>query len=295
MTNSIEAFHTVERKHTDMIAARILLNYDVKSNFNPNLIEPFLKPDELAAREEIFKALTAYATSLSVIMGNTQLDQFDLATKQFGLSLTGINRTMVKDKYLTKSPVSDDDVGIFTTAVNTLGRWFIDWRRDRDVKEQVKVMQKPVKDITRLISEDIGFPKQEVEAGHLKDADSGKGQSKANNGRPSEGRGLRNELWNTYTNTLQSQDLFIRHNWDRLSPAERRSEIQKLVGLVTERTQADQTLLATKVSLGSLAAAHEQLVDEFENPSINFEARITELINEGKRINAYFDALNQAK
>src|SRR5215471_4572321 len=69
MTNSIEAFHTVERKHTDMIAARILLNYDVKSNFNPNLIEPFLKPDELAAREEIFKALTAYATSLSVIMG----------------------------------------------------------------------------------------------------------------------------------------------------------------------------------------------------------------------------------
>ena len=274
MQNTTTAFQTVELKHSEMIVARLSVDYETKG-FNPKMVTRFLSPDELAARAQILTALKHYAEMLAVIMGNTQLEKFDAQTKQFGVALAHLNQDLVKTQYLSKNAsINDTEIGIFTTAVNTLGKWFVEWKRERTVREEISIMQPAIADIARLLREDIGTSRQEEEA---------------------KAAGLRNELWNTYTDTIQTQDAFITHNWNVLTPNERREEIRKLTALVTERTESDATLAATRNMLQTLVATHQKLVNVFDKHTVELDGLVSQLISEGNRIKIFYDALSGKK
>lgn len=165
MNNTSQAFRTVEIKHSEMLAARVAADYDTKG-FRPDIINPFLSPQELSARVQIFEALQAYAASLTLIMGTALVTEFDSATKQLGSSLATLDKDVTKRFYLSRNAsFTDSQFAAFTTAVNALGRWLLESKREYDVKVAVNRMQLTIGNITKLMAEDIGSPPSSNTAG----------------------------------------------------------------------------------------------------------------------------------
>lgn len=271
--NTRSAFEAVERVHHEMLAARVVANYD-KKGFQPDEIKPLLRTEELAARMRVLDALQIYAQKLTVVMGDSQLSAFDLQAKEFGGDLAALTNNLVRQQYLSKnSTISDRDIGLFTTAINALGRWFIEWTRDRKIKDEVKSMQLYVREICRLLSEDLGTTSQESGS---KDA-----------------AGLRAIVWNDFTDTLQQQDEFIGHNLKALGPVATRAEVLQLIALVSNRAQTDATLKATQTALKSLRETHEKLADALEQHPGEFEQSVMQLVMEGNRIKYFYELLNK--
>ena len=268
--NVTTAFDMVERNYYEMQVARIVNKYDTQG-FNPSSIERFLKPDELAARITVMKGLQQYAEKLSLIMGNFQTSEFDKQTKNLGASLTTLNSTLVKEKILNKSPVSDSDIQLFATAINALGRWFIEYKRQSGVKEIVVMMNPHVERICDLLTKDIGFSPFDG---------------------ASDGRGLRGQLWNQYAEAMIEQDTFISKN-KALDPITKREEIRKLAQLVPDQMQADATLKSTQSALSTLSKTHSKLMDAFEKNSPELDNLLYQMLAESQRTMDFYQGLNK--
>jgi hypothetical protein len=157
------------------------------------------------------------------------------------------------------------------TAVNALGRWFIERKRQQRLPELIREMQAPVKATADLLQADIGTAPDE----------SGHG-----------GRGLRDQLWNEYTEAMIQQVAFIDQNKDRMGAASKAEAIEKLPQLVRKRSLADQALKQTQSTLSKLVDAHSALLRAVESKG-NVQAECSALISEGQRIKAFYDSLQK--
>ena len=262
--NASDAFETVDRKYFDVQVARAVINYD--KGFDPHSIKPFLNPEELQVRLTVLKGLQRYSEKLSMIMGNEQLDKFDKQTQDLGASLTSINEDLVKKQILKVQPVDANEIRVFTTSVNTLGRWFIDYKRTKDVKVVIGDMQEPVSHICDLLIKDIGMTRDDP--------------------------GLRNQLWNQYEQSMTAQDEFIQHS--NLDPLSKRDEIKALIQLAVEQKQADATFEGIETSLEKFKEAHAKLMEAFnERTSIEIDNLIAQLTAEGERVKDFYDRLDR--
>ena len=232
--NTKSAFDAVEQQYENVQADRIVVNYD-RQGFNPNMVKHFLDPEDLEVRLTLLSALQQYATTLSDVSGDKQLDQFDDKTRALGSSLQALTGTMAFQKLVTSSGVGTN---IATTAVNALGRWFIERKRQQKLPQLIGEMQEPVKKTAELLQADIGSAPDEHGHG---------------------GRGLRDQLWNEYTEAMMQQAAFIDQNKARMDATSKAEAVKNLPQLVRQRSLADQALKQTQTTLSKLVDAHSAL------------------------------------
>ena len=269
-TNVADALTAVENSFVAVRLDQAALDFDRRGLDAREVASwHFLSDEDRKARLDILKALERYAGNLAALAGGTRFAAFDEATRSLGESLGQVNDDLVRQRLLSHAPASDEDLRLFTTAINALGHWLIEGASARSVREQVHAMQEPVARICDLLVLDLGAP-----------AEPGKA-----------GSGLRLQLWNQYDQALEQQDLFLRHNLERLDPVVRRSEIRALATMATEQRRADAALAATQDAVRGLARAHGQLAAAVDGQAVEFDAVIGTLLAEGERIKAFYGSL----
>jgi hypothetical protein len=161
------------------------------------------------------------------------------------------------------------DMAAFTTAVNTLGRWLIERKREETVKEITADFDPTIATICDALQKDIG-------SGHAP-------------GQP----GLRSQMWNNYTQQMIALDSYISSRVRVLGPTETRTLVRELASLVRDQQQADATLAAASSSLAKLAEAHAKLAQAFTEDPRELKELIRELIGEGERVKQFYDGLRK--
>ena len=268
--NSVTAaFDTVEQSYYQTQIQTLIVNYD-KNGFNPKSIKPFLTSDDLEVRAKILGGLQEYAQKLSDVVSDQHLTEFDTQTKAFGQALVDLKGNPVLKNIAAGVP--DTGLNILTTAVDSLGRWFIDYKRQKNLPTIIGDMQKPVDGICTLFIADIGS----------RPDDSGRG-----------GHGLRDQLWRQYDSLLQLQDEFIQKSKDKFDPKTKAEEIAKLPLLVAEQKKADNTLKATQDALQKLSETHKALTKAFEKNNPSLEELISQLYAEGQRVKTFYEGLGK--
>ncbi len=265
--NSKEAFQVVDLKYVDVEALRLVVNYD-KSGFDPSKIHHLLSPDDLQVRLDLLDALQQYASTLADVSGDSKLQEFDGQTKAFGTSLQKLTSDPSFQKLVSSTKT---DLNIATTAVDALGRWFIERKRQKELPSLIGQMQGPVKATSDLLRADIGN----------RPGEDGKG-----------GNGLRAQLWNEYMQGMVQQSAFIDQNRDRLDPSAKSMEIRKLYQLVDERNRADDALRQTAESMSKLVTAHQEVLRAVQGKT-DLHADISALISEGQRIKTFYESLSK--
>jgi hypothetical protein len=265
--NTKSAFDAVEEQYESVQAQRIVINYD-RQGFNPKMVKHFLDPEDLQIRLDLLDALQRYASSLSDLSGDKQLEQFDDTTRAFGTSLQNLTAT---DAFKRLVSSWAGNVNVATTAVNAIGRWFIDRKRQQRLPDLISEMQQPVKTTAELLEADIGSAPDE-------------------NGRG--GHGLRDQLWNEYTEAMIQQVAFIDQNKDRMDPATKTEAIERLPQLLKRRSLADQTLKETQATLSKLVDTHAALLRAVKSKG-DIQADCSALISEGERIKRFYDSLQK--
>jgi hypothetical protein len=196
-------------------------------------------------------------------MSDNSLNEFDTQTKSFGEGLIKLSGNDALQKFAP----GENNLKIFTTSIDALGHWFIDYKREKGVKEIVKGMNDPVQNICKLLVADIGVPPDKNSAG---------------------GHGLRSQLHNNYLTLIMDQNNFIQLNKAALDPRSKREEIAQLPELVREMKTADATFAATQQAVNRLAETHAELVRSFDSPSPKLKELIRQLGDEGKRIGQFY-------
>lgn len=267
--NTIDAFTMVEKNYYETQLAKIICDYDTKG-FKPDSIKRFLSPADINARVIVLKGLQKYSEKLTQIMGEAQLEKFDKETKKLGVALNSINSSIVKKNLLNFSKPSANEIDAFTTAVNAIGRWFIEDKRKKEVKKIVVEMHSNIESICKLLKKDIGS----------ENAETGIPKS-----------GLRNQSWRLYKDTMKIQDSFIQYNKQKLNPIVKRNEIKYLVSLASGQRRADETLKSIQNALTKLTDTHSKLNEAFNKNTMEINNLIEQLTEEGKRIRDYYESL----
>jgi hypothetical protein len=262
--NTKSAFDVVEEEYETAQTARIVVDYD-KKGFNPDMVRPFLLPEDLQVRLALLNALQEYASKLSEVSSDKQLNEFDDKTRAFGKSLEDLSKTEAFSRF------TKNDANIAGAAVNALGRWFIESKRQKQLPKIIAEMQDPVKKTAELLEADIG--KAPDQAGHG-------------------GSGLRDQLWNTYDNAILQQDAFIKKYEDHMDPLTRAGAIRELPRLVRQRNLADKTLEQTQSTLAKLVDAHSALLKAVVSKG-DIQSELSALISEGQRIKSFYDSLQK--
>lgn len=265
-SNTTAAFEMVDKNYYQLQVAKLVDAYD-KAGFKPGTVMRFLPAEELEIRVQALQALNTYASKLSDIISDKTLTEFDTQTKAFGEELLKVKQNKAMEKFLP----NDNDIKIFTAAVDAFGRWFIEYKRQKGLKDIVKDMNDPVQNICKLLVADIGALPVKEKGGH----------------------GLRNQLHNQYDILIIEQDQFIQNNKGKLDPRVKRDEIVRLPELVREQETADATLAATQKAVSKLAETHAELVRSFDSPSPKLKDLIIQLEDEGKRIGQFYKSIGK--
>jgi hypothetical protein len=155
--------------------------------------------------------------------------------------------------------------------VNALGRWFIEYKREKGIKAEVAEMKPYLAKICELLSKDLGNPPI--------------------GNKP--GQGLRGQLWKDYNDIIDRQCNFIDKYKIKLNPVQARDEIKTLLNLENEQKDADSTLAAIQKSLATLKEIHGQLEECFDKNKVEIDALIKKLSDEGKRVQQYYSSLSK--
>jgi hypothetical protein len=301
--NTQKAFDIVNQNYYRAKVASLIVDYDVKG-FNPAQVMTLFDEKDIDARKKVLEGMELYGSKLTELMGDKQLTEFDAETKGAGDQLITLKDSESLKKFargvkgetinlsvvnipgssldIASVPlaefgklsggVTDQQVNLLTAGIDALGRFLIEQKREREVKQIVKDMNAPVKAICALLISDIG---------RLPDKDG------------KDGKGLRDLSWREFEKLLKAQDSFILQNKDKFDPRTKAEEIAKLPALVDERQKTDNTLRSAQDALTKLAETHDQLVTAFDKDSPNLDKLIGQLISEGKRISDYYNSLSK--
>ncbi len=258
--NTSDAFDTLERRHFDLEIARVVAEGGWQQ-LNADRIKPFLDPGEAQARLLVLQGLQAYAERLSAIMGNEPLEAYDRATKDLSASLQNVNEEFVKTKLWSATPVDSQQIQVAAAAINAIGRWLIEAKRQKAVKASIEEMHPHITNMVALLSRDFVV--------------------------------LRRNLHKTYDEGIQAQKLFVQHNQDKLDALTQRSEIKGIADLIIEQNKADRAMQSMEKAVQGLGATHAELSSAFDRRSARLEQLLSDLIEEGKRVKTFYDSLEK--
>jgi hypothetical protein len=254
------AYQLVEQSYTDAQMASLVDNFDTKG-FDPSQIQPFMPSAAMQARTQMIAGLQQYATLLAEVSGKQPVTALDTQSEALGKSLQALSTSTGLSKVAKNA---NTDISMASTAVDALGRLLIESRTARELPSILSEMQKPVDTICQLLEDDIGTP---------------------------EGSGLRNQLKIDYDSLIAEQRTYIYANEAKMTPDEKRTEIEQLPQLVTTEQQDDATLVQTQTALKALAATNDALVTTRNSKQAPaFRALLTELVAEGQQISSVYKA-----
>lgn len=254
-------YQVVEQSYYDAQAAHLVTTFD-KQGFDPSQIQPFMRPADMKVRNQLLAGLQQYATLLAEVSGNDPIDELDKQSQTLGAQLHALS-TDANLTALTKN--TSMDAGLVATAVDALGRALIERKRAKELPSVLEKMQKPIDQICQLLEEDIGNPEKS---------------------------GLRNQLSNDYDELVKFQTTFIFQNESRMTPEEKRKQIQMLPRLVTEAKQADAALEQTQDALHHLATAHDALAETRAGKDAPaFRSLVSQLAAESQQLGSVYAAV----
>ncbi|MGD0538636.1 MAG: hypothetical protein ABSC03_13430 [Verrucomicrobiota bacterium] len=257
--NTAAAFDTLERRHFELKIARVVAEGGWE-HLNATNLAPFLPPEDVQARLLVLNGLHAYATKLAAIMGNESLDAFDKATTGLGESLGKVDDDFVTARFLSQQAVDPRDLKLATTAMNALGRWIISTERQKRVRESVAEMNPHVTNLVALLSRDLVV--------------------------------LRRNLSKTYDEAVQAQKVFLLKNQATLDANAQRTEIKAIADLLVEQAKADTMMKSLDQTIRELGTTHAQLTTAFDRSSVALDQLLADLLDEGKRVQKFYDSLN---
>jgi hypothetical protein len=259
--NTTQAFNLVENTHFKMEVSEEVLHFDTNPGFNPGQIQPFMGTNALRIRLDVLNGLKSYAANLSALMGNGSLTNLDLDTTAFGSTLSTLNTNLVKDAFFKNEPVSAEELQIFTTAIEALGNWLIEYKQQEEAKKAIASMQQPVADICRLLQNDLEI--------------------------------LRKQMLDDYKQTLQNENTYILNYLTQFNnnPGEKRSEINELAVLTQEINNEAALFSLMESTTAKMAAAHKNMGQVFSKNTTDISSLINEFSAESRRISNYYNSL----
>lgn len=264
-------YQVVQNQYTQAEINGTIAEFDRKG-FNPDRIKPFIPAAAMQVRMDALQGLSSYAQGLAAFASDDQLNQFSDQTKALGQQLQTLN---------TQAPIpgnteSTADIQLFATSVNALGRLFVEYKRQAGIKEIVDAQDSNVRNLCTLLANEMG--------GTAPPPDNGTAPP----------QGLREQLWNEYSQSMSSYDLFIEHSIKQMTPTERFNAINQLGLMPGQQASADAMLVATAKALTDLADTHTQLKNSLDNPKADIQASLAQLLADVKNANDFYAAL-QAK
>ncbi len=260
-TNVEDSFDAVDTAHFDAEVAHSSRDKPTLEQFNPDHFRTWLPAAELNVRMTLLDSLANYAEALAQVMSDEQLTEFDAATKAFGGKLQSLT-TNESFKVLAGNRLGPNEASILASAVNAIGRWFIEYKRNREVKAVIFDMDPHVKTVSEFLQKDF--------------------------------EALRSQSRAAFNEQMTNVHGFIVAGYDDLDPVTRYQQIGGLANLVRRSQMADLTLERASASMTKLAETHAQLHKAFEDNAFSLDASIRSLINEGQRIKDFYDSLNAA-
>lgn len=264
-SGTADAFAALDESYYQTNIARLVVDYDERG-FDPEAAQRLLPPEDVEVRLQLLRAVQLYAERMADVMSDDQLAEFDAETKSFGQSLLALKDSRVP--ILSRIGGARNQVGVLTTAIDALGRFFMERKRRKEVRRIISEMDAPVRAVCQHLIDDIGLAPREDVAG----------------------TGLRAQMWRQFNQQMISQDTFIRKN--TFDPRTRAEEIRRLPVLVRKRAAADQMLAATQSALRKLSEAHGAISTAFERKQdVKLDRLVAELYAEGTRIKKFYDNL----
>jgi hypothetical protein len=139
--------------------------YDAASNpkgeVNDNTFEPLVSANDKATNESIglrfklLKQLGAYAGALKSLCEADLAAAIDKTSTDLDGALVGLRKTY-KNASGKELKLSDDDLHLIATAVDTLGKEFVEEKRRKAVATIVETADPAVQETVGLVSHDLG-------------------------------------------------------------------------------------------------------------------------------------------
>ena len=189
-------------------------------------------------------------------MSDDQLDEFDEATKAFGTQLG----SLVANDFV--APYSDGSVPpLLASAVNAIGRFFIQYKRERTVREIVATMHPHVKNACDGLRADIAAIKLHVAA-------------------------TANQL------IVAANDRLL-EDVSSITADERRARARRIAIMHANGIDAARRLDGVTKALDALETAHGKLDQAFEKDTTDLDSAIRALVNEVKRVRDFHRSFEQ--
>lgn len=269
--NNSEAYTEIERVHHEVELMKAVSLFDSKG-FRPDSLSPFFDEEDLKIRKQVLDGLCLYSVKLSELAGNQQLEEFDSETRNLGSSLQNLNEGLAKNSFFKNSSVNPSQIQVFTTAVNAVGRWIIEYKKDKSIRGNIIRMNPRVREICVVFEQDFGSPP---------------GIEHKN------ACGLRVQQWNQYDELMMLQDKFIRDNSAKLDPVARKLEIEKLAALPRKQKDSDAAMTEIQNSFKKLREIHNSLSAECAGEKQDHDLLLKNLIAEGKRISKFYKSAKE--
>jgi hypothetical protein len=259
-SNLKEALDITERKYFDVQVQRAVVDYD-RAGFHPEEFKPLFSAETRAVRNAVLDSFALYGQKLAAIMGNEQLGNLDAAARTLGTKLNGLSQDIAKTKFFTTTgrSLNATEVAILTTAVEGIASLFLEWKREKSVRQAVSAMDTNVQVVCEALTNDLGV--------------------------------LRRMVANEYREGQRAEDQFILHG--ELDPPAKRTEIRALAQSVLDQRNADAVLAAMEQTVINWQTAHKELLQVFEPEKTHIDALIQQLAADGTRIKAFYDSLQK--
>lgn len=261
--DATNAYEVVEQEHYNAEVSRLVTSFGT-AGFDLNSIQPFMKPDEMAARTKLIKGLSEYAESLAAVASDKPLTDVDTQAEAVGKSLHDLSNSASLAAVVKESKIDATDLNAVTTAVDALGRAIVNHKRAAELPALLKEAKGPIATICTLLEADIGDPEK---------------------------GGLRNQLKNDYLTDIEKQEKFIKDS-QTLNPIDRQSAIKALVALAKAAKEGDIALAAAQEELGDLATANAALAEtDKKKDSPVFKTILSELVSDGQQLRGFYEKL----
>ena len=262
VNGSEDAYRAANRLYFEEQMAAAVLNYDAQPTWDPHSVQPLLTKRQLEVRYTLLDGLKAYAQRLSEIENSPKAQKdLDTAAKDVGNNLvaltTNLDQALGGSKGIT---VSQADANGLSTATKALGQFLIAGAVRRGLGTTIRGMDPHIQAICKVLELDISTLASQADA--------------------------------DYSNLLTQQDLFIRKAGDKLSPAERRTEIRRLPTII-EKSEASKELLSNlQKAIARMAVAHGALATAAteKNPE-TLRQRIADLQDSGQALASFYESL----
>ena len=278
MADVKSAFAAVDQAYWELQSSkyrRDIANHNTNNRIpSPPSFHSVFGSDVLSVRLDVIDGLSAYARGLAAIMGSTQLESLDQASKDLGSNLQAlVNNNIIKQKFSIN--VTQQSAAILASAVNAIGHWLVESKRRAAAQEEIQRMQEHVADICNLLQEDLGQPANAQGTG---------------------GKGLRGTLHVVYRGQIDNERMWLKNVISSMSPSEKREAADRLSDLSRQYWIADQALVAVGMSLKRLREAHVKLHEAFEKDSqFGIRDAIRQITAEGRRIKGFYESLHNKK